>query len=49
VLLLNPDAELQPEALPRLVAALDGDARLALVGPRTLDSEAPRSLPSARR
>lgn len=36
VLLLNPDTELQPGALPTLASALDADPALALAGPRTL-------------
>jgi len=35
VLFLNPDAELQPGALPTLLRLLDEDPRMGAVGPRT--------------
>lgn len=39
VLLLNPDAELRPGALPALAAALEADPAVALAGPRTLQAD----------
>jgi N-acetylglucosaminyl-diphospho-decaprenol L-rhamnosyltransferase len=39
VLALNPDAELRPGALAPLVAALEDDAELGLVGPRLLNAD----------
>jgi N-acetylglucosaminyl-diphospho-decaprenol L-rhamnosyltransferase len=36
VLLLNPDAEMQADALERMVAALEAEPDVALVGPRLL-------------
>jgi N-acetylglucosaminyl-diphospho-decaprenol L-rhamnosyltransferase len=39
VLLLNPDARIDPDSLTRLVEALHGDRALGAVGPRTLDEE----------
>jgi GT2 family glycosyltransferase len=37
VLLLNPDTDVPPGAIDRLVAALERDARIAVVGPRIVD------------
>jgi N-acetylglucosaminyl-diphospho-decaprenol L-rhamnosyltransferase len=37
VLLLNPDARIEPAGLEALAAVLDGDATAGLVGPRLLD------------
>src|SRR5262245_3769476 len=39
VLLLNPDAPIDAEALGRLVAALEDDPRLGAVAPRIMDSD----------
>lgn len=39
VAVLNADLELLPGCLERLVAALDDDSRLAVVGPRLLDGD----------
>ena len=39
VLLLNPDAELQPGCLPALASLLEARPELALVGPRTLGGD----------
>ena len=39
VLLLNPDTIVPPDAIDRLVAALERDARIAVVGPRIVDRE----------
>jgi GT2 family glycosyltransferase len=39
VLILNPDAELRPGALPALARYLDAHAAVAVVGPRTLNPD----------
>ena len=39
VLLLNPDTDVPPGAIDRLVSALEGDAQIAVVGPRIIDRE----------
>src|SRR2546430_3022284 len=39
VLLLNPDTEVQPGALPTLLATLQANPRLAAVGPRLIYPE----------
>lgn len=39
VLLLNPDATLLPDALQRLVAFLDGHAKVGIAGPVLLDAQ----------
>ena len=39
VLLLNPDARLDPTSLEHMVSALQEDERLGAVGPRTLDED----------
>jgi N-acetylglucosaminyl-diphospho-decaprenol L-rhamnosyltransferase len=39
VLLLNPDARIEPAALATLVSALEDDPGLAMAGPRILDDE----------
>jgi GT2 family glycosyltransferase len=39
VLLLNPDTIVPPDAIDRLVSALERDARIAIVGPRIVDRE----------
>lgn len=39
VLLLNPDTEVPPEALPALVDALAADATAAIAGPRLVDAD----------
>jgi GT2 family glycosyltransferase len=39
VLLLNPDARVEPENLARLATALTDDPGLAAVGPRTVDAD----------
>jgi N-acetylglucosaminyl-diphospho-decaprenol L-rhamnosyltransferase len=39
VLILNPDTELKPGAIDRLIAALDADAGLGIAGPRLVDGE----------
>lgn len=44
VLLLNPDARLEPQALPRLMAALAAEPRLAAVAPVTWWDDAQRWL-----
>ncbi len=48
VLVANPDVVLHPGAVRALVAALDGDTTLALVGPRIVEPDGSR-YPSARR
>ena len=48
VLFLNPDAQLAPEELERLVAVLDAEPDVALVGPRMLDADG-ALIPSQRR
>jgi N-acetylglucosaminyl-diphospho-decaprenol L-rhamnosyltransferase len=39
VLILNPDTELKPGAIDRLIAVLDADAGIAIAGPRLVDGE----------
>src|SRR3954452_18546374 len=39
VLLLNPDASVEPEALRRLAAVLEGDATVGAVAPRILEED----------
>src|SRR4029453_2811854 len=39
VLLLNPDTDIPPGAIDRLVSALERDAQIAVVGPRIVDDE----------
>jgi N-acetylglucosaminyl-diphospho-decaprenol L-rhamnosyltransferase len=39
LLVLNPDAEMKPGSLAPLVAALDGDPELGLVGPRLVNAD----------
>jgi N-acetylglucosaminyl-diphospho-decaprenol L-rhamnosyltransferase len=39
VLILNPDTELKPGAIDRLIAALDTDPGVAIAGPRLVDGE----------
>ena len=39
ILFLNPDARMEPAALEKLVAALEGDPRAGLGAPRILDDE----------
>ena len=48
VLVLNPDAVVEPGCVKALVAALDGDDALAVVGPRVDNPDGAR-YPSARR
>ncbi len=48
VLILNPDVVVRPGAVEALAAALDADARLAVVGPR-VDNPDGTLYPSARR
>ena len=48
VLILNPDAVVEPGCVKTLVAALDGDDALAVVGPRVDNPDGSR-YPSARR
>ena len=48
VLFLNPDARMGREALARLVAALDEESGVAIVGPRLLE-DGDRLVPSMRR
>ncbi len=45
ILILNPDCEVDPDALPRLKSALDDDADAALAGPcvMTADNQAEKS------
>lgn len=46
-IIMNDDARLGPEDVDRLLAVLDSDPRIGLVGPRIVD-EAGRPMPSAR-
>jgi GT2 family glycosyltransferase len=39
VLILNPDTELKPGAIDRLIAVLDADSSVAIAGPRLVDGE----------
>jgi N-acetylglucosaminyl-diphospho-decaprenol L-rhamnosyltransferase len=39
VLMLNPDTEVKPGAIDRLIAVLDADPGVALAGPRLVDGE----------
>lgn len=48
VLFVNPDARIEQDDLDRMVAALDEEPDVALVGPRLLDEEG-RLMPSMRR
>lgn len=48
VFILNPDARLSPGAIDALVARMDADPRLALLGPRILESDG-SEYPSGRR